>query len=65
MSGNGKGDAPRNCFSEDFRNNYDQIFRKAKRAKAKEALPIIAVPVAPGKGSTSKIVNNKHKPLQA
>lgn len=25
---NGKGDAPRNCFSEAFRANYDQIFRK-------------------------------------
>ena len=25
---NGKGDAPRNCFSESYRSNYDQIFRK-------------------------------------
>ena len=24
---NGKGDSPRNCFSEDFRNNYDIIFK--------------------------------------
>ena len=25
---NGKGDAPRNCFSETYRQNYDDIFRK-------------------------------------
>lgn len=25
---NGKGDAPRNCFSETYRENYDTIFRK-------------------------------------
>jgi len=25
---NGKGDAPRNCFSETYRENYDNIFRK-------------------------------------
>lgn len=24
---NGKGSAPRNCFSEAYRNNYDSIFR--------------------------------------
>jgi hypothetical protein len=24
---NGKGDAPRNCFSEQYRDNYDRIFR--------------------------------------
>jgi hypothetical protein len=29
---NGKGDSPRNCFSEDFRSNYDRIFRKARKA---------------------------------
>jgi hypothetical protein len=34
----GKGDSPRNCFSEDFRSNYDQIFRKAPKAKARKAL---------------------------
>tara|TARA_B100000959_G_scaffold264454_1_gene304981 strand:+ start:4578 stop:4976 length:399 start_codon:yes stop_codon:yes gene_type:complete len=26
----GKGDAPRNCFSEEFRENYDKIFGKKK-----------------------------------
>lgn len=40
---NGKGDAPRNCFSEQYRTNYDRIFRtissddwrrELKRAKA-------------------------------
>jgi hypothetical protein len=25
---NGKGDSPRNCFSETYRENYDNIFRK-------------------------------------
>lgn len=31
---NGKGDSPRNCFSEKFRSNYDRIFkRKRKRAR--------------------------------
>ena len=35
---NGKGDSPRNCFSEDFRSNYDRIFRKAPKAKARKAL---------------------------
>ena len=25
---NGKGDAPRNCFSDTYRENYDTIFRK-------------------------------------
>tara|TARA_Y100000004_G_C8635425_1_gene294738 strand:+ start:171 stop:314 length:144 start_codon:yes stop_codon:yes gene_type:complete len=24
-SGNGKGDKPRSCFSEEFKNNYDSI----------------------------------------
>ncbi len=24
---NGKGDSPRNCFSPEFKKNYDQIFR--------------------------------------
>ena len=24
-SGNGKGDKPRNCFSEDYKKNYDNI----------------------------------------
>lgn len=25
MSGAGKGDSPRNCFSKNYRNNYDSI----------------------------------------
>jgi hypothetical protein len=28
MSQNGKGDRPRNCFSQKFRDNYDIIFKK-------------------------------------
>ena len=31
----GKGDAPRNCFSEEYRNNYDEIFRKDRGEKRK------------------------------
>ena len=26
---NGKGDSPRNCFSEAFRREYDRIFRRS------------------------------------
>lgn len=29
----GKGDKPRNCFSKNFRNNYDKILWKKKREK--------------------------------
>lgn len=32
-SGPGKGSAPRNCFSPEFRANYDRIFRKRKVRK--------------------------------
>ena len=28
MSKNGKGSSPRNCFSEQYRINYDRIFKK-------------------------------------
>lgn len=31
--GAGKGDSPRNCFSEEFRNNYDRIFGKETTPK--------------------------------
>lgn len=31
---NGKGDSPRNCFSEQFRANYDQIFRRKPQLPA-------------------------------
>jgi len=27
---NGKTDKPRNCFSKEFKDNYDTIFRKPK-----------------------------------
>jgi hypothetical protein len=35
----GKGDSPRNCFSREYRENWDGIFGKAKgeRLKAKGA----------------------------
>lgn len=32
---NGKGDSPRNCFSEKFRKNYDLIFKKNKNKSKK------------------------------
>ena len=34
-SQNGKGDAPRNCFSDAYRDNYDAIFRKPKQDSCK------------------------------
>lgn len=30
---NGKGDKPRSCFSKQFKDNYDEIFRKKKEPK--------------------------------
>ena len=30
MSDGGKGDRPRNCYSNQFRDNYDAIFRSKK-----------------------------------
>jgi hypothetical protein len=29
-SGGGKGDAPRNCYSNEYRKNYDEIFGERK-----------------------------------
>lgn len=35
--GAGKGDKPRNCFSKDFKDNYDLIvWRKPKKIKENE-----------------------------
>lgn len=31
MSGGGKGDSPRNCFSKQYKNNYDSIKWTAKK----------------------------------
>lgn len=31
----GKGDAPRNCFSKKFKENYDQIDWGARKAKTR------------------------------
>lgn len=33
---NGKGSRPRNCFSKQYRDNYDYIFRKPVEAKRKQ-----------------------------
>ena len=30
MSQNGKGDSPRNCFSQAYRENYDAIFKNPR-----------------------------------
>lgn len=36
MSQNGKGDSPRNCFSEKYRSNYDGIdWGRREKAKSK------------------------------
>lgn len=34
MSQNGKGDSPRNCFSKEFKENYDQIQWKTSSRNA-------------------------------
>lgn len=34
---NGKGDSPRNCFTNTFRDNYDDIFRKKDKVDVTEA----------------------------
>jgi hypothetical protein len=37
MAQNGKGDAPRNCFSQEFRDNHDSIdWRKKPVAEPEE-----------------------------
>lgn len=33
---NGKGDAPRNCFSASYRRNYDRIFRRTEQRSFKQ-----------------------------
>lgn len=35
---NGKGDSPRSCFSEQYRENYDRIFRTISGEDWKRAL---------------------------
>ena len=32
---NGKGDSPRSCFSKQFKDNYDEIFRKKEKRMEK------------------------------
>lgn len=42
MNQNGKGSAPRNCFSQKFRDNYDSIFMKPKyKCPPKQAFRLI------------------------
>jgi len=36
---NGKGDSPRNCFSGNYKKNFDSIFRKTKNKKSKDKSP--------------------------
>lgn len=33
LTGAGKGDKPRNNFSEAFRRNYDRIFKRKRKSK--------------------------------
>jgi len=35
---NGKGAAPRSCFSQDYRDNYDRIFRTITSADWRQAI---------------------------
>lgn len=37
----GKGDSPRNCFSDTFRDNHDRIFRKPKERDQKELVAVL------------------------
>ena len=32
----GKGDSPRNCFSCDYKKNFDKVFRKRRRPESEE-----------------------------
>jgi hypothetical protein len=36
---NGKGSKPRSCFSQQFRDNYDRIFKRPLRVIQTHALP--------------------------
>lgn len=38
---NGKGDSPRNCFSKQYRDNYDHIFRVDERNTTKRCPAIL------------------------
>ena len=38
---NGKGDSPRNCFTQNFRDNWDRIFAKEKASKVGTNTPQI------------------------
>jgi hypothetical protein len=38
---NGKGDSPRNCFTQTFRDNWDRIFLKEKASKVGTNTPLI------------------------
>lgn len=39
---NGKGDSPRNCFTQTFRDNWDRIFAKEKASKVGTNTTLIA-----------------------
>ena len=42
---NGKGDSPRNCFSQQYRENFDRIFRGKRIRNQKEKDPFECVMV--------------------
>lgn len=39
---NGKGDSPRNCHTQAFRDNWDRIFGKEKASSPAKNTPLIA-----------------------
>jgi len=51
---NGKGDAPRNCFSEEYRQNYDLVFRKVKPVIKRKSKKQVSVPVEGDEGRFGK-----------
>ena len=46
---NGKGDAPRNCFSKQFKDNYETI-NWSKEKNAAQAIPVKTSEQEAGKG---------------
>lgn len=44
---NGKGSSPRSCFSKEYKNNYDEIFRKKSKKKEYKDLLDPSKPLPP------------------
>lgn len=59
---NGKGDTPRNCYTDQYRENYDRIFRGVTRTK----LPLLHEQPRPVRyASGSRTGTRKATPGQA